>query len=51
MKDFVTEITKQVQDLQKKIQNKKEYIQKMYLKGTADDVDKERLNDEYRNKF
>ena len=35
MKDFVKEITQEVEDLEIKIANKKEEIQKMYLKGTG----------------
>lgn len=35
MKDFVKEITQEVEDLEIKIEKKKEEIQKMYLKGTG----------------
>jgi len=37
MKDFVNEITSEVEELEDKIENKKEEIQKMYMKGTAND--------------
>ena len=40
MKDFVQEMSKEVEELQAKIEAKKEEIQKMYLKGSASEDDK-----------
>jgi|JI9StandDraft_1071089.scaffolds.fasta_scaffold1210365_1 hypothetical protein len=51
MKDFVNEITNEVEDLEKKIETKKEEIQKMYLKGTGNEDDRDKLNEEYKSKF
>lgn len=51
MKDFVTEITQEVKELEKKIEDKKEEIQKIYLKGTGNEGDKDKLNEEYKSKF
>lgn len=45
MKDFVKEITEEVEDLERKIEAKKEEIQMMYLKGTENEHDRERLNE------
>jgi rubrerythrin len=40
-----------VEELEKKIEGKKDEIQKMYLKGTANEDDREKLNEEYKSKF
>ena len=51
MNNFVEELTKEVEDLQGRIDIKKQDIQKMYLKGTADHYDKEKLNEQLKKKF
>lgn len=37
--------------LEEKIENKKEEIQQMYLKGSADDYDRDKLNHDLQQKF
>jgi hypothetical protein len=51
MRDFVREITGEVQALEERIDAKKQEIQQMYLKGSADDYDKDKLNTHLQQKF
>lgn len=51
MKDFVNEITNEVHTLEEQIEVKKKEIQQMYLKGSADDYDRDKLNQDLQQKF
>lgn len=51
MKRFVEEITKEVKQIEDKIEEKKQTIQKMYLKSSAEECDHEKLNADLKKKF
>lgn len=51
MNNFVEELTKEVEDLEDKIAQKRASIQEMYLKGSADQSDKDKINEELKSKM
>jgi hypothetical protein len=50
MSNFVEELGREVTELEDKIAAKKKEIQEMYLRGTADESEKQKLNEELRQK-
>lgn len=50
MNNFVEELTKEVEELEEKITQKRANIQEMYLKGSADQCEKDKVNEELKNK-
>lgn len=50
MSNFVEELGKEVTELEDKISVKKREIQEMYLRGSADQNEKEKLNEDLRQK-
>lgn len=51
MRDFVGEVTGEVAALEQRIDAKKQEIQQMYLKGSADDYDRHKLNSALQHQF
>lgn len=51
MNNFVEELTKQVEELEEKISYKKKEIQEMYLRGSADQCEKDKLNEDLKKKI
>ena len=51
MKQFVSEVREEVEELEAKIERKKEDIQRIYVKGSGEDDERMKLNLEQQKKY